>query len=88
MNLRKNSTTEVKTHDYTLRIFGHDYVIHRIIDGGKMLEMSGWGRNIKMNDFILLSNGESSTRYKVNRIEYERDPQDMWNMTASFAPRE
>jgi hypothetical protein len=87
---------EGRTHDYTRRGWGHDYVIHHVIDDGQELRCSGWGpafgNRIVRGDYLLLvSKPESqvdSTRYQVAEIEYHMDPQDMWAATLRFAPRQ
>jgi len=76
-----------KTHDYTTPAWGHDYVIWDIIDGGNTLKMSGWGFGLRKGHFLLLRNGNDSTRYQIAEIEYLDDPRDMWRITATFAPR-
>lgn len=77
-----------QTHDYTLRTWGHNYNIVEIVDGGQQLRLAGWGRGLRVGDYLLLQNGEGSTRYQVgDDLRYERDPGDMWWCTATFAPR-
>jgi len=76
-----------KTHDYTRRTWGHDYAVTGIINKGKRITMTGWGRGIKKGDFLLLENGILSTRYKVLTVFYYSDPADMWSIKAQFAPR-
>lgn len=77
-----------RVHDYTFRTWGHDYIIGRVEDGGKRLHVSGWGEGIRAGHFILLPNGETSTRYQVSEIKYMRDPRDQWFAVLRFAPRE
>ena len=76
-----------KTHDYTIRCWGHDYTFDPV-DGGDRGDMMGWGNGIEQGDFLLLQNGDGSTRYKVISIKYFGDPPDMWSAKVSFAPRE
>jgi hypothetical protein len=75
---------ERKTHDYRIRGWGHDYVIHKI--NGLTLDMSGWGYNIEVGDYLILEQGITGTRYEVTKIEYKHS--DMWFAEAIFAPRE
>ena len=75
-----------KTHDYTNRKWGHDYIF-RPINGGMGGSMDGWGFGICRKDFLLLQNGAKSTRYRVDSISYYSDPPDMWSAEVSFAPR-
>ncbi len=77
-----------QTHDYTRRTWGHDYTTLRVIDGGQRLRLSGWGLGINAGDYLILQNGNGSTRYRVDSIDYRTDPRDMWLAEASFAPRQ
>lgn len=76
-----------KTHDYTRRVWGHDFTITQVFDGGLKLAMCGWGNGISKGDFLILPNGDATTRYRVKSIEYYSNPPDMWKATAEFAPR-
>jgi MioC protein len=76
-----------KTHDYTRRTWGHDYATMAVIDGGRRLRLSGWGHGIKVGDYLILPNGNGTTRYRVDSIDYRMDPPDMWFAEATFAPR-
>ncbi len=76
------------THDYTHRRWGHDFSITRVHDDGMRLDMMGWGEGIRRGDYLILPNGESDTRYRVDDVSYMVDPIDMWRIRASFAPRE
>lgn len=75
------------THDYSIRTWGHDYTVHNVNDGGELLDVSGWGRGIRANDYLIMPNGNGTTRYQVSTIKYYHDPSDMWNATLVFAPR-
>lgn len=37
-------TSAQSTHDYTRRYWGHDYSIHRVVDGGQQLRRVRLGR--------------------------------------------
>lgn len=76
-----------KTHDYTRRHWGHDYVVWRVVEDGQCLITSGWGRGISKGDFLIIPNEGGTTRYAVAHIEYKRDPSDMWSADLIFAPR-
>jgi len=78
----------MKTHDYTICSWGHNCEVSSIKDGGHTISLHGWGKGIQDGDFILLKNGEDSTRYKISDIKYKFDPHDMWFATAIFAPRD
>lgn len=78
---------EPKTHDYRdeRRCWGHDITYRPTANDG--LAASGWGSGIADGDYVLLSNGDADTRYRVETISYSRDPSDMWRASLSFAPR-
>lgn len=67
------------------RRFGWDLSYAPI--GGNRLRATGWGAGIKAGDYILLSNGDSDTRYRFCSIDYYADPADMWRAVLEFAPR-
>jgi hypothetical protein len=77
-----------RTHDYSgpRRGFGHDYSFTPA-DGGRFGHATGWGRGIQAGDFLLLQNGDRSSRYRVVEIGYYSDPPDMWRAQLAFAPR-
>lgn len=76
------------THDYTNREWGHDYSIQKINDGGLSISATGWGVGIKSGDYIIIKNGDDTTRYKFEDVSYYNNPSDMWYGSLSFAPRE
>ena len=78
----------MKTHDYSVREWGHNYNIIDIEDDGMSIRLAGWGRGISNNDYIIIANGDDTTRYQISEVEYENNPTDMWFASASFAPRE
>lgn len=77
------------THDYTLKTIGHDicWSERGIIGGGAQLHAQGWGMGIEQGDFLILRNGDGTTRYQVEKVEYYRDPADMFSVELRFAPR-
>lgn len=82
------------TYDYTRRMWGHDYTINEVIDGGRELHAAGWGpmlslRSLRRGDYLILQGKApgSSTRYQVTAVRYAFDPNDMWFATLRFAPR-
>lgn len=80
-------TVRQQTHDYTRRTWGHDCTTLKVIDGGQRLRLSGWGHGIKAGDYLILPNGNGTTRYRVDSIDYQMDARDMWFAEATFAPR-
>lgn len=74
------------THDYTKRGWGHDFFITEV--EGESIQIGGWGHGIKCNDYLIIPNVDTTTRYQITKIEYKLDPNDMWFATAKFASRE
>lgn len=81
---------EPRTHDYSKREWGHDYVCRPIDPQGLRAKLTGWGNIIRQGDYLILEGNDpgSTTRYRVDEVRYEIDPKDMWHITASFAPRQ
>lgn len=70
--------------DYRERGWGHDYV-YRPRNGGLEASMSGWGRGIRQGDVLLLKGPTGGAScYRVDSIEYLRDPPDMWRAEVSY----
>ena len=80
--------SNVKTHDYTKREWGHDYNVTSVDEQTHDARLIGWGVGITEGDYILLKSGEGSTRYRIIEINYFSDPYDMWSAETSFAPRD
>lgn len=78
---------EPETHDYSNRYWGHDYATMAILDDGQVLRLAGWGYGLNIGDYLILQNGAWTTRYRIEMVEYQLDPKDMWFVTARFAPR-
>ena len=74
-----------KTHDYTIRTWGHN--VNWSVKDEVTLSANGWGTGIRAGDYLLLPNGDRSTRYEVREIRYMRDPRDQWFAELVFAPR-
>ena len=79
---------KVATHDFSSKRWGWNYNITSIRDEGLNISICGWGVGISNGDFLILTNGSDTTRYRVQSIDYYRDPHDMWVAEASFSPRE
>lgn len=83
------------THDYTdpTRGWGHDTSLTPR-QGGTIVDAWGWGDGISKEDYLIFSiehpikkDRSDTTRYKVDEIEYMRDPSDQWRAVLSLAPR-
>lgn len=86
--VKPKPAAQPQTHDYTRRYYGHDYSIRQAADGGTRLRMTGWGVGIVAGDYLILRNGDGTTRYQVEQIDYCNDPRDMWFADVAFAPRQ
>ena len=76
------------THDYSqIRGYGHDVAVLTVLDGGQRIRVAGWGCGITVGDFVLLTQGDGVTRYRVIGINYMCDPADQWFAWMVFAPR-
>ncbi|ARV58395.1 hypothetical protein BZZ01_06870 [Nostocales cyanobacterium HT-58-2] len=73
----KTKQSHSQTYDYTQRISGRDYVFESV-DNQEKGYMTGWGKDIKRGDYIILRNGSSAYRYQVEEIDYYCEPPDMW----------
>jgi hypothetical protein len=78
--------SEARTHDYTRRGWGHDYTF-KPRDGGQRGRVMGWGHGLRDGDYLLLQNGDGSTRYRIVLVKYLGNPNDMWSADVEFAPR-
>lgn len=82
------ATTATQTHDFSEGRWGHNAEITRVVDGGVSLRLAVWTRaNLRVGDYLILSNSGGTTRYWVDSIERQRDPVDMSFAGVSFAPR-
>jgi hypothetical protein len=66
-----------QTHDYTQDKWGSTYVFEAI-EEGELGYMTGQGQQVKLGDYILLSDGHSSCSYQVKKIDYYCNQPDMW----------
>ena len=77
----------MNVHDYRneARCWGHDLGYRPLAND--RLKANGWGRGLSEGDYLLLSNGDSDTRYAVEHVRYFRDPSGQWSAVLVFAPR-
>lgn len=78
-------TTEPSTYDLTAA----DYAF-RPINGGQHGHIDCWnGLNPRPGDYLILRNGEQTTRYQVTDVNpcLGVDPPTMWMAGLEFAPR-
>jgi hypothetical protein len=88
--VEKYNLGEVKEHDYTTkrRGWGHDRVL-RPVPGtnGHQANCTGWGYGMEAGDVIMFTNDEGGVaRYRIEQIEYYRDPRDMWRARLQWYP--
>lgn len=77
-----------KTHDLTPKVWGRDYAITQILQGGLRVYMTVWCPDeIVVGDYLLIRNGAHSTRYQVERVVRPHDPGDQYFIQAQFTPR-
>lgn len=68
------------THDFTVRCWGHDFSIMEVVDGGLQLRLMGWGgdrpsgQRPEVGDYLILSNGKGTARYRATEVGYYRNP--------------
>ncbi len=75
----------MKTHDLSNRAWGNNYEVMSF--NGTQISLVGWAYGISQDDYLILQNGNTTTRYQVTSIRYLGDPKDMFEATAEFAPR-
>lgn len=75
-------------HNLSRQTWGNNYNIMEIHEKGMRVDLVGWRRGVKSGDYLLLKQGEGTTRYLVDSIRYVGNPDDMWFAETSFAPRE
>jgi hypothetical protein len=84
--LSQAAREDMVTHDFTRSQWGHSLSTFKPLPDNKG-EAMGFGDNIEQGHFLILRNGTSTTRYRVDSIDYFRDPSDMWQAKLSFSPR-
>jgi hypothetical protein len=78
----------VNTIDLSPKMWGHNYEIIEIIDKGAKLRLATWSTPTPLEgDYLILKNGDDTTRYRADTVEYCGNPADMCIVQAGFAPR-
>lgn len=84
--LLRRTPTPPRTHDLTKL-----YPWFRPRNGGQEASMGDWsffdGPDPVAGDFVILRNGNETTRYRVESFKRMFDPRDQWFMEVTFAPR-
>ena len=78
----------MRNHDLSMQVWGNNYNVMDVRNKGMQVDLVGWCKGIKSGDYLLLKQGDGTTRYLVDSIRYVGDPDDMWFAETSFAPRE
>lgn len=85
---KRRDAYEPKEHDYTRRYWGHNVeLLKKLDESGHEWRAMGFGSDVHAQDFLILKNGEGTTRYQIVTIEHMRDPEDQWFARIKFAPR-
>jgi MioC protein len=71
------STQQKKIHDYSKFVSGIDYILETLQEPLKAC-MTGFGKDIKPGDYLLLLICNKSDYYQIEEIDYYSDPSDMW----------
>jgi MioC protein len=74
---RRQLKTEQKIHDYSKFISGKDYIFEWLNEDIEAC-MTGFSKDIKPGDYIILSSSNESSQYQVQEIDYYSNPPDMW----------
>lgn len=78
---------EPRTINYAHRAWGHDYTFDPI-DGGMTGRIVGWCTPLpEVGDYMLLRNGQGTTRYRVTSVRGYGTPVDMYEAQVAFDPR-
>ncbi|EOG5418654.1 hypothetical protein ACLE0S_000372 [Cronobacter malonaticus] len=79
----------MKTHDFTkpAQRWGHSIGYQLETPDGHRLKAHGWGGGISDGDYLILTNGGSTTRYQVEGIRYMWNVHDQFFCTLVYAPR-
>lgn len=86
MSKWKAKKREPETFDLT----SVDYSCTLVTPDGMKVSLACWtGPKPQPDDYVLLRNGEHSTRYRVTEMDYcmNVDPPTMWMARAEFDPR-
>ncbi len=78
-----------QTHDFTMAYWGHNVNVMTIRENGQRISVAGWtSPHPHADDFLILPNGSSSTRYRLLSVRPAGQPGDMWFGEAVFAARQ
>lgn len=75
----------VNTHTFS-GLWGDNYIFTPINKGLKG-SILGWRAGLGEGDYVILKNGDKTTRYQIEEISYYSDPTDMFKASVKFAPR-
>lgn len=75
-----------RTHDYTVRRWGHNVVVINARDVSQTSRLAGWGAGIREGDYLVLPNAGAPMRVRVETVTYMTDPPDQWFAEVRIAP--
>ncbi|EOI5715321.1 hypothetical protein ACMS0D_001591 [Cronobacter turicensis] len=78
----------MKTHDFTKpsQRWGHSIGYQLETPDGIRLKAYGWGGGISDGDYLILTNGDSTSRYQVEGIRYMDNVNDQFLCTLVYSP--
>lgn len=77
----------MKTHDISAKVWGKNYNVTRLLPKNRLDLVIWHSDRIEVEDYLILAEGEGTTRYRVEKVRYPGDPPDQCFVTAVFAPR-
>lgn len=81
----------MRIFDYTQTYWGHDIPYWDSKDKGQTVHAMGFSsESIQVGDYLRLSNKtntDGEAHYRVTKIDFSRDPKDMFTADLEFAPR-
>jgi MioC protein len=69
-----------RVHNYAHYVYGRDYVLEPVEQTStcRAFYMTGHGRGIRPNDYIVLQNDQCTIQYKVEQVDYYCDASNLW----------
>jgi hypothetical protein len=82
--VKSRQAAQSKTHNYSRCVAGEEYVFGPATEkdqkqGATRFCMTSTGDGIRCSDLILLRNGRSLDKFRVEQIEYYSDYSEMWS---------
>jgi hypothetical protein len=74
----KANNRRPKLYTYTKSADSYSFVIEAVNSASLQYCMTAYGAGIRVGDFIVISDQESSVTFTVESIDYYLDPPDLW----------